>query len=325
MRPRAVAALAARPDVAWAQPNYLRHAMLEPNDQYYGLQWHYPLISLPAAWDVTTGNATVIVAVIDTGQFAHPDMDPARFVPGFDFISDAANALDGDGIDGDPADPGDHAAGTASSFHGTHVAGTIGAFTNNGSGVAGVDWTARIMPVRVLGAQGGPDFDIAQGIRFAAGLPNDSGTVPTQRADIINMSLGGPGTSFVMQQAVADARAQGVIVVVAAGNENQDAGGFVPASFPEAVCVSAVDLQVQKAPYSNFGNAVDIAAPGGDTSVDRDGNGFADGVLSTLADDSGGGLVPIFKFYQGTSMATPHVAGVAGLMQAASLAARGTR
>jgi len=321
----AVAALAGRPDVAWAQPNYIRHAMLEPNDQYYGFQWHYPLISLPAAWDVTTGSASVIVAVIDTGQFAHPDMDPARFVPGFDFVSDPANALDGDGIDPDPSDPGDHAAGIASSFHGTHVAGTIGAHTDNGTGVAGVDWAARIMPIRVLGKDGGSDFDIAQAIRFAAGLPNGSGTVSAQRADVINMSLGGAGTSAAMHDAVAAARAAGVIVVVAAGNEDQDATGFVPASFPEVVCVSAVDMQAQKAPYSNFGSAIDVAAPGGDTSVDRDGNGYVDGVLSTLADDSGGAPVPIYKFYQGTSMASPHVAGVVALMQAAALAARGVR
>jgi serine protease len=301
--------------------------MLEPNDEHYGLQWHYPQISLPAAWDVTTGSPAVVAAVIDTGQFDHPDMDDSRFVPGFDFISNPSNALDGDGIDPNPSDPGDRPGG-GSSFHGTHVAGTIGAATNNGSGVAGVDWAGHIMPIRVLGAQGGTDFDIGQGMRFAAGLSNSSGTVPAQRADVINMSLGGPGnaaTSPAMAEAATAARAAGSIVVVAAGNDNQDAGGFVPSSFPDVVCVSAVDLQAQKAPYSNFGAAVDVAAPGGDTRVDRNADGFVDGVLSTLADDSGGDLVPIFKFYQGTSMATPHVAGVVSLMQAAALATRGTR
>src|SRR6185369_3054342 len=123
--------------------------------------------------------------------------------------------------------------GGSSSFHGTHVAGTVGAFSNNGMGVAGVDFAARIMPVRVLGAGGGTNFDIAQGIRFAAGLSNVSNTVPAQRADIINMSLGGPGTSATLQSAIQDARAAGVSIVVAAGNSNEDAAGFVPAAFPE--------------------------------------------------------------------------------------------
>ena len=321
---KAIASTAGRPDVVWVQPNCLRQPTLAPTDEFYPLQWHYPLISLPAAWDATTGSPDVIVSVIDTGLLiGHPDIDSGRLVPGYDFITDAGNARDGDGIDPDPFDVGDLGAGGASSFHGTHVAGTIGAASNNGIGVAGVDWTAKIMPLRVLGVRGGADYDIAQAIRFSAGLSNDSGTVPARRADIVNMSLGGPGTSPVMREAVQAARAAGVIVVVAAGNDNANADGYVPAAFPEVVCVSAVDQQVAKAPYSNFGAAVDVAAPGGDTSADRDGNGYADGVLSTLADDSGGGYRPIYKFYQGTSMAAPHVAGVAALMQAAYMAANG--
>ncbi len=322
----AVDATRRRADVLWAEPNYVRRPSLVPNDPFYEFQWHYPLIALPEAWDATTGSAEVIVAVIDTGVLiGHPDFDPARFVPGFDFVSTARRARDGDGIDPDPSDPGDRATGGASSFHGTHVAGTVGAASNNGTGVTGVDWNARIMPIRVLGVEGGADSDIAQGIRFAAGLPNDSGTVPASRADVINLSLGGPGVSQALREAVAAARAAGVIVVAAAGNENQDAAGFSPASFPEVVCVSAVDLRTRKAPYSNFGAAVDVAAPGGDTRIDGDGNGYVDGVLSPLGDDSGSGIRPIYKFYQGTSMAAPHVAGIAALMQAAYRAATGVR
>lgn len=320
---RAMAAAGSRPDVLWVQPNCRRYPLLVPDDELYGLQWHYPLISLPAAWDATTGSSEVIVAVIDSGIVSHPDLEPARLVPGFDFISDAASARDGGGIDPDPFDVGDLQLGAASSFHGTHVAGTVGAASNNRIGVAGVDWQARIMPIRVLGVGGGTDYDIAQGIRFAAGLSNDSGTVPARRADIINLSLGGPGSSPVLRAAVQAAREAGVLVIAAAGNENADAAGFVPAAFPEVVTVSAVDQRRVRAPYSNFGTVVDVAAPGGNVRVDLDGDGYVDGVLSPLADDSAGGYRPIYKFYQGTSMAAPHVAGVAALMQSVYLGANG--
>ncbi|HEV7732379.1 MAG TPA: S8 family serine peptidase [Candidatus Binatia bacterium] len=320
----AIRALRKRSDVVWAEPNYIRHPLAIPNDPFYSLQWHYPLIALPEAWDLTTGNANVIVAVIDTGQlFGHPDFAAGRFVPGYDFIANASSARDGNGIDADPFDNGDLGSGGRSSFHGTHVAGTIGAATNNGTGVSGIDWTGRLMPLRVLGQGGGTTYDIAQAIRFAAALSNDSGTVPAQRADIINMSLGGPGSDNTGRAAVQAARAAGVTVVVAAGNSNQDAAGFSPANFPEVVTVSATDLRREKAPYSNFGTTVDVAAPGGDTSVDRNGDGYVDGVLSTLADDSGGAPVANYTFYQGTSMASPHMAGVAALMQAAYQAANG--
>ncbi|HXJ32996.1 MAG TPA: S8 family peptidase [Candidatus Eisenbacteria bacterium] len=318
----AVAAMRARADVLWAQPNYVRKPLRVPNDEFFPLQWHYPLISLPEAWDVTIGSPDVVVAVVDTGLLiGHPDIDRGRLVPGFDFISDPTVAQDGDGIDPDPFDVGDGTPSVPSSFHGTHVAGTIGAATDDGTGVAGVDWNARIMPVRVLGAGGGSDFDIAQGIRFAAGLDNVSGQRPAQRADVINLSLGGPGVSPAMQEAIRDARAAGTIVVAAAGNDDVDAAGFSPAAFPEVVCVAAVDLARAKAFYSNFGAVVDIAAPGGDTRVDTDRDGFADGVLSTLGDDTSGSITAVFGFLQGTSMAAPHVTGVVALMQAAFMEA----
>src|SRR5262249_6884057 len=157
--------------------------------------------------------------VIDTGETAHPDLI-ARQIPGFDFISDPANAGDGDGRDPDPTDVGDGNGVEPSSFHGTHVAGTIGAETNNGSGVSGVTWAGRIMHLRVLGRQGGNDFDIANAILYAARLANASGTLPPERANVINMSLGGPGGSSTVRNAITAARGQGVVIFAAAGNEN---------------------------------------------------------------------------------------------------------
>ena len=300
------------PDVQYAEANFIRKPFLTPNDTHFPLQWDYQLMNLPQAWDVTTGSDNIIVAVIDTGVlFNHPDLN-GRLIPGFDFISDPTTAGDNDGLDADATDVGDDPKHTSSSFHGTHVAGTIGAATNNGSGVAGVTWQTKIMPLRVLGAGGGTDADIAQAIRYAAGLPNNSGSLPTQRANIINMSLGGPGISQTMQDAITAARAQGVIVVAAAGNENTNTPSS-PAALNGVISVSAVDLNSQKAPYSNFGPTIDVAAPGGNTAADLNGDGFPDGILSTLGDDGGDFF---FRFYQGTSMASPHVAGVLALMLA---------
>ena len=303
-------ALARRADVALAEPNFIRHALVTPNDPLYGLQWHYPLINLPAAWDLTTGSTNVKVAVIDTGVLhGHPDLQ-GQLAPGFDFISNAAAALDGNGIDPDPEDPGDGGGVSPSSFHGTHVAGTIGAKTQNAYGVAGVAWNVTLVPLRVLGFGGGTDFDILQAVRYAAGLANNSGT--SNKVDVINLSLGGTGYSQTAQNVFTQARSAGVIVVAAAGN-NDSSQLFYPASYDGVVSVSAVDLLKQKAGYSNFGTAVDVAAPGGDISADRNGDGYADGVLSTLKDELTGAFN--FRFYNGTSMAAPHVAGVVALMK----------
>jgi serine protease len=325
----AVEAMRRNPDCEWAEPNVVARPFAEPNDEFYHFQWHYPLISLPEAWDLTTGSPEVVMAIVDTGVLydatgglaSHPDLDPARFVPGYDFIRDVDNARDGDGIDGNPYDDGDGRRGVSSSFHGSHVLGTLAGHSNNGVGVAAVDWQARIMPLRALGVDGGTTYDIAQAIRFAAGLANDSGTLPAQRADVINLSLGAPGYSGEMHSAIREARARGVVVVVAAGNERRDAQGFSPAQFAEVVTVSAADLGAGRTAYTNFGAAVDVAAPGGDTSEDRNGDGFADGVLSTGGDDAEGSVEFRYPFFQGTSMATPHVAGVVALMQAAYLGA----
>ena len=300
--------------IEYAEPNYILKPTAVPDDSYYDLQWHYPLINLPQAWDYTTGDANVIVAVVDTGVFlSHPDL-AANLVSGYDFVSSTSISNDGDGIDNNPDDPGDSLTPGYSSFHGTHVAGTIAAVSDNNSGVAGVAQTISLMPVRVLGLGGGTSYDVTQGILYAAGLANDSGTTPIQPADIINLSLGGPGFSGAQQDAITDARNAGTTVIAAAGNQGSNQA-FFPASYQGVISVSAVGFNKSLAPYSNYGSSIDVTAPGGDTSVDFNGDGYVDGVLSTLANDSTGVPVPVYGFYQGTSMASPHVAGVVALMK----------
>ncbi|MFI5315728.1 MAG: S8 family peptidase [Myxococcota bacterium] len=311
----ALKTLRARPEIESVELNTILRASLVPDDLYYHLQWDFPLIRLPQAWDIETGDPNVVVAVVDTGVLLnHPDLQ-GKLVAGYDFISDGGRARDGDGIDPDPNDPGDRGTGAgASSFHGTHVAGTIAAATNNGIGVAGIAWGSKVMPVRVLGVNGGTLYDVLQGVRYAAGLANDSGTVPPKPADIINLSLGGGGFSQSGQDVFTQVHDAGVIVVAAAGNDATSAPSY-PAAYDGVVSVAAVDLNGSPATYSNFGPTIDVTAPGGDTSVDRNADGFADGILSTLADDSVSPLKFGYAFYQGTSMATPHVAGVFALMR----------
>ncbi len=311
----ALKAVARRDDVAWAEPNLLAQPHLTPDDSLFQSQWHYNNINLPLAWDTSTGSTDVIAAVIDTGVLLnHPDLQN-QLVPGYDFISDADRALDGDGIDANPDDPGDRELGGSSSFHGTHVAGTVAAQTDNGTGVAGASWQTRIMPLRVLGRDGGTTFDITQAIRFAAGLSNNSGTVPAQPADVLNLSLGTPFRSQSMQDAVTAARQAGLIVVASAGNDNTSALSY-PAALDGVVSVAATTISNQRAGYSNFGSTVDVAAPGGSNITDLNGDGIGDGVISTIGDDEGASIRFGYGVLAGTSMAAPHVAGVIALMKA---------
>ena len=307
--------LAADQRIEYAEPNVLATTHATPNDELYSSQWHYPAIHLPTAWDTTTGSADVIVAVIDTGVLLnHPDFN-GQLVEGFDFISDAQRALDGDGIDNNPNDPGDRELGGSSSFHGTHVAATVAARANNTQGVAGVAWQSRIMPLRVLGDGGGSTFDIVQAVRYAAGLSNSSGTVPNQRADIINLSLGGTFSSQTEQDTYIEARNAGVIIVASAGNEATALPAY-PAAYEGVTSVSATTISGTLAPYSNTGASIDVAAPGGTNLTDLNGDGISDGVISAMGDDSGSNIEFGYAALSGTSMAAPHVAGVAALMKA---------
>jgi serine protease len=227
------------PDIADAGLNHIHRTLFVPNDPLFRFQWHYPQINLPQIWDLTTG-ADAIVAVIDTGvALGHPDLQ-GQLVDGYDFVRDRTSAGDGDGIDPDPSDPGDHSNPDGnSSFHGTHVTGTVAAATHNGIGVAGVAFGAKVMPLRALGRFGeGTSYDIEQAVRFAARLPNDSGTLPPRRADVINLSVGGRGSSTASQAVYDQARAAGVVIVAATGNEASSQPIF-PAGYPGVIAVSA--------------------------------------------------------------------------------------
>ncbi|MDB4322133.1 S8 family serine peptidase [bacterium] len=319
---RKVKAIGKQGGVQYAEPNYIyRHMATTPNDPRYASQWHYSKIGLPAAWDVSVGNSEIKVAVLDTGVFSqHPDLVGRMSIDDYDFIDDVDNSGDGDGMDADGSDPGDgrdndlcpNSDSARSSFHGTHVAGTIGAESNNDIDVAGVTWLGEIMNLRVLGCEGGYSYDIANAIRYAAGLENSSDVIVDDPADIINMSLGGGGSNDTMQQAIMDARNQGVIIIAAAGNSSSSQA-FYPAAYEGVVSVSATTVQDDLAYYSNFGSAVDISAPGGEYG-DVDGDGYQDLVLSTLGTIEDGVILPTIGAYQGTSMASPHMAGVVSLM-----------
>ncbi|MDB4964375.1 MAG: peptidase and in kexin sedolisin [Myxococcales bacterium] len=254
-----------------------------PNDPRFNQQWHLQQIHMMETWKAAQGDG-IVVAVIDTGVAKVPDLADTEIVGGWNFVNDSANATD------------DHG-------HGTHVAGTIAQSTHNGLGVAGVAFHAKIMPIKVLSARGsGSVSGIANGIRWAA----DHG------AKVINMSLGGPMASSVLSKAVKYAHDKGVVVVCAAGNDGRGKVSY-PAAYPHAIAVAATQFDETTTFYSNWGKEIDVAAPGGNTRVDQNGDGQPDGVLQNT-------IVPSdisrndYLWFMGTSMASPHVAGVAALI-----------
>ncbi len=322
-------------------------SLITPNDPLFDLQWHYKSQGTNAGESAggagfvdfwtdqgSQGSSEVVVAVVDTGlQMDHPDIrDSVNVVAGWDMVSDLDVANDGNGRDADPNDPGDvcpEAGVLSNTFHGTHVAGIIGAAsTNNSDGVAGGAWNVKVVPVRALGKCGGKLSDINDAIRWAAGtIPefNELGEEVWNEnpADIINLSLGLFKTCPAsMQDAINSVTEQGVVVVVAAGNKSVPTEFFAPAGCQNVVTVAGGDARGHLAPYSNYGAAVDVLAPGGDLTRDDDGDGNPDGVLSTktaenCADPLTGESVATcyYAYEQGTSMASPHVAAALALIK----------
>lgn len=290
-------------DVA-VQANYT------PNDSRYRSQWSLfesrGGIKADKAMDISHGAGTV-VSVVDTGYIYHPDLDENR-VPGYDFITLESNARDGDSRDADALDEGDYCGGRRSSWHGAHVAGISSAVTDNQSGIAGVAPKSRFQPIRALGACGGMLTDIADSVAWAAGVPVAATSVNLNPGDVINLSLGGGGGCHPYMQAAVDAAVErGSVVVAAAGNDNANAKLTVPANCNGVITVAATGRDGGKARYSNYGDVVDVAAPGG-------GNGGY--ILSTIDKGRTVAQGATYANYQGTSMAAPHVAGVVALMKA---------
>jgi len=294
------------PSVEYAEPDRIMVPTFVPNDPGYSNQWNYhdsiAGINLPRAWNISTGK-DVTVAVIDTGYRPHVDL-LENVVGGYDFISDVASANDGGGRDSDAQDPGNGCGGSLSIWHGTHVAGTVAAVSNNGLGVSGAAFNAKILPVRVLGCKGGYESDIASAIVWASGGVVSGVPQNNHVARVLNMSLSSIGPSpcgVTYQNAINEAVSRGAVVVVAAGNDNVDAGTRSPGNCKGVITVAAVDRNGEKAPFSNYGSIVDISAPG----------------VAILSTYNGGYSSPAsdtYSYQSGTSMAAPHVSGVIALM-----------
>jgi serine protease len=303
----AVGRLRALPEVVYAEPNHIRRkhqgTTLSPNDRFFRAQWNMRLIGAPRTWGIQQGSASVVVAVLDTGvAFENfgpyrkaPDWGSLRFYPGFDPVNGDARANDDE-------------------YHGTHVASTVAEATNNTEGVTGLAFGCSLMPVKVLDAQGnGDDFTVAEGIDYVTNF-RDGGTNPVK---VINLSLGGPGEGETLRRAVDRAVQAGILVVASAGNENVGEVDF-PAGFESVLAVGAVGPGKQRAPYSNYGSALDVVAPGGDFDRDDDNDGNPDLVYQQMPDPFSVEIGRYDDFcycgLEGTSMASPHVAALAALL-----------
>ena len=251
------------------------------------------------------------VAVIDSGIVKHPDLD-ANVLPGYDFITEPSIARDGNGRDSDPTDQGNweeagvcdaDAEASESNWHGTHVAGSIAAIMNNKRGIVGVAPSTKILPVRALGMCGGYDSDIADAMVWAAGGTVEGVPANSNPAKIINLSLGGEGTCpATYSKAIAEVNKRGAILVVAAGNDGQDASKVAPANCGGSIVVGATDQEGKRSDFSNYGKIVDVSAPGSSIMSTVD--------LGTTVSTGAG-----YTEYDGTSMAAPQVAGVIALMK----------
>jgi serine protease len=305
--------------VRYADPvrRVIAHAGPVPNDPLYAQQWALSHIRASDAWALGTGSAAMTVAVVDTGMLAHPDL-AGRMLPGYDFIADPDTARDGNGRDPDARDEGDWLSdgdcggqrAQDSFFHGLFVAGLIAANGNNGMGMAGVDWAAKILPVRTLGKCGGTFEDVLAGVHWAAGLPIAGVPANPHPAKVINLSLGGPGACIAaIQEAIDDALAQGTVIVASAGNEGEDAANFSPGNCSGVINVAALARSGERASYSNFGSRVDLAAPGGDFDA-------GGAILSTHDSGRTTPAGPSYALAIGTSFSAPLVSGTVSLMLA---------
>ncbi len=342
--------LRADPSVEYAYVDAREHLAAVPNDPLFAQQTYLqvpgsaplvPAVNAPGAWDVTKGTATAVIAIVDGGvRFDHPDLS-GRLLPGYDFVSadctlgstgcttanEFTTANDGDGRDADASDPGDWVtaadkAGNSfvsscdvadSSWHGTHVAGIIGAAGNNGLGVTGLNWNATMLPVRVSGKCGAYRSDVVDGMRWAVGLAVPNVPTNTRPAKIVNVSLGSAGTcaNSAYNTAVADVLATGAVIVAAAGNE--DAAVILPASCPGVISVGAVRGDGTRTVYSNTGAGLTIMAPGGDyTSATNDRLASTNnaGRTTPVAYSTAGYYVTA----AGTSFSVPVVTGIVSLM-----------
>ena len=325
--PDTLAALAAALEedeaVMYADPVRRLYAQFTPNDPLFPQQWSLfdprSGVNAPAAWDLQRGTAGLAVAVIDTGIVDHPDL-AGRVLPGYDFVTDATRARDGDGRDANPHDEGDWAGdgqcgdgvpALDSFFHGLFVAGLIAANPDNGIGIAGMDFAAKILPVRALAACGGTDADVFEAMLWASGV-QIAGVPPNPNpARVINMSLGGFGQcSAAIQEAVDDALAQGAVVVVSAGNATLDVQDFNPANCSGVITVGATNNLGERSGYSNFGTRVDLSAPGGESGDE------STLILSTFAEGTTTPGAPSYAIAAGTSFSAPLVSGAVSLMLA---------